>query len=635
MRKYAITIAFILLIGLSVFSQSHVSVPVGDSVYYLLDQAEARGLCAPLPAVKPYTRQRVIEAINEILAAEPKRFGRLSDNERNILETAREEFIKKEPKMDWNEGEYRFDVRGRKGFRFSGDLGISMRSVNSVAYYSDEERVYYGTDTWGTLGFKGDVGEKLSYDFKFSGGLLRAERSELGEYDTYASEFVPSPEDTNYINDRIIVNSEPKAFFPYTYQKGWDGFLFGPGNISASGMESWPQKIAIGPSMLGEITASAFDEILLFRFARIQREWGGMVPGSSLAYNAAARPFTAIETIFNPIPWFSFVSLTGVLEYYNAHGIVESAWTSQSAFSIQQLDINIGKVFHFDMGSSVVWGKRLEFGYIFPLVDNYLYQNFIGDFDNAAIFFNMKARYPGLGNIWFSFFLDEAEVASMIKNAFKQDRHMFAYQVGVQGIIPGVSFASLSISYTKIEPYTYTHTRSNAPWHNSDGGPLESSYTNNGVSLGYYLPPNSDEIKLRFDIHPSLKTSGHWQYQLVRHGADYGPEQVDGSSLFSELDPSGRSSKDSLKKSFLKDGAYQWMHIIKFGAEHTFRKASFLTLMAEIGLTYSYFTTIGEDEYNSYYPPSLDTTRLHPSTAAGSYPTSIGYIFTLGFRIFK
>jgi hypothetical protein len=36
-----------------------------------------------------------------------------------------------------------------------------------------------------------------------------------------------------------------------------------------------------------------------------------------------------------------------------------------------------------------------------------------------AIFLNIKGRYPGLGAIWFSFFLDEAEMASMIKNALK------------------------------------------------------------------------------------------------------------------------------------------------------------------------------------------------------------------------
>ena len=87
MRKYAFIATFLLsLFGMNLlFGQTHVSVPVGHIVYYILDLAEARGLCSPLPSVKPYTRGRIVEAINEILYAEPspgkaRQFGSLSDN---------------------------------------------------------------------------------------------------------------------------------------------------------------------------------------------------------------------------------------------------------------------------------------------------------------------------------------------------------------------------------------------------------------------------------------------------------------------------------------------------------------------------------------------------------------------------
>ena len=69
MRKFAILIVFaVSLIGKNLlYSQTNVSVPLDNDVYYILDLAEARGLCAPLPAVKPYTRAKVLETINEIL----------------------------------------------------------------------------------------------------------------------------------------------------------------------------------------------------------------------------------------------------------------------------------------------------------------------------------------------------------------------------------------------------------------------------------------------------------------------------------------------------------------------------------------------------------------------------------------
>jgi hypothetical protein len=236
-----------------------------------------------------------------------------------------------------------------------------------------------------------------------------------------------------------------------------------------------------------------------------------------------------------------------------------------------------------------------------------------------------------LGGLWFSFFLDEAEISSMFDSLFDKDRHMFAYQAGLQGIIPALPFASITAAYTKIEPYNYTHTRVYMPWYSGDE-PMETAYTNSGVSLGYYLPPNSDELKLRFDVRPLLKTAGHFQYQLIRHGADYGPHQVDGSSLISELDPSGRSEKASLGKSFLKDGAYQWMHVIKAGAEHTFRSLP-ITVFGEAGVVYSYFTDISDAEYARYNPASSGGTIRPP--AEGVYSTSTAFILTVGFRIFR
>jgi hypothetical protein len=122
---------------------------------------------------------------------------------------------------------------------------------------------------------------------------------------------------------------------------------------------------------------------------------------------------------------------------------------------------------------------------------------------------------------------------------------------------------------------------------------------------------------------------------MIRHGADYGPQQVDGSSLVSELDPRGRSDKESLRKDFLNDGAYQWMHVFKIGAEH--KLGSFpLTIYGEAGVVYSYFTEIDQDEYEKYTPapantPPSDTKR---AVRAGEYPTSTAFIFTLGFKVF-
>lgn len=631
MRK-AVTVsilAFFLYTG-SLFAQTHVSVPVDHSVYYLLSQAELRGLCSPLPAVKPYTRGRITEAIDEILAAEPRRFGSLTDAERAILEEALEEFTKGEEGLDLRNGMYRFDVQGKKGGYFSGDVGISLESINSGAYYKEDDKTYFGTDTWGTLSFKGDIGENFSFNTDFFGGLLMAKRKELGTYDIFASEREYDSLDDFYA-DRKNTYSQPLAYFPYAYQKRWDGFMFGSGDVSAGSMYFWPEKRSMGTGMMAEMAGSAFDDMLLLRAGRIRREWGGMVPGSSLVLNGTARPFVGMEMIFNPASWFSFSSLTGGLEFSNAEGISEPALSFQNVFSIQQMELNYKNYFHIDFGSTAIWPKRLELGYIFPLIDNFLNQNFIGDFDNMAVFLNIKGQYPGLGSLWFSLFIDEVEVSS-IEKAFKLDRHMFAYQFGLQGVIPGLPFASFTLSYTKIEPYNYTHQKIITPWYSNL---METAYVNNGVSLGYYLPPNSDEIKLRLDIRPWLRTASFFQYQMIRHGADYGRHQVDGSSLISELDED-RSTKVSLRKNFLHDGAYQWMHIFKIGGEHKFSSLP-VTIFGEAGVVYSYFTDISDSKYENYHPqePMNDGSSTPRPLAKGSYPKSTAFILTIGFRIFR
>ena len=636
MHKIGIVIflSFFLFGGNYLFAQTHTSVPIDNDVYYLLDLAEARGLCAPLPAVKPFTRAKVVEIINEILSAEPERLGKLSDSERAILENTKTEFTNGKAGLDaWN-GKYRIETEGKKGVRFSGEIGISMDTITSVSYEQDTKDKSVGMDYWGTMAFKGDVGDNFSFGVDLSAGFMRAQRSYLGDYDTFAIELKENPTEGD-VNQRLAVYSQPNAFFPYTYQKKWDGFIFGPALATAGNMEAWPQKYSVGPSMLGELSGTLWGDMLLLRFGRFQREWGAMVPGSSLVFNAAARPFTGLEAVFNPVPWFALSSLTGILEYYNANGIQDSARTFQNAFSIGQVEFNNGNKFHIDFGSTAIWPKRLELGYLSPVQDNYLYQNFIGDFDNMAIFFNTRLRYPGLGGVWFSFYLDEVE-ASSIKSSLKLDRAMFAYQAGIQGIIYGIPFASFTASYTKIEPYCYTHQRIFTPWYSGDT-PMEESYVNNGVSLGYYLPPNSDEVKVRVNILLGLLSSGYFQYQMIRHGADFGPQEVDGSALISELDPVGRSSKDSLKKSFLNDGAYQWMHIIKIGAQHKFKPLP-LTVYAETGLVYSYFTTVSDAQYAKYAPTTnIDPARFpNPWTpAAGEYLKSTTYILTLGIRIFK
>jgi hypothetical protein len=617
---------FVLLIaaGLSLSAQSHVSVPLDDPIYYVLEQAQLRGLCPPLPEVKPYSRAVILSAVKEILASEAGYPRALNEKERRIVENAKAKLEKADRGFNWQRGLYHFDAPSRKtgNSLFSGDIGVGLEVLFGGGAYLQDKDFTWGTDSWIYAYTNGDIGENFSYGFKISGGGIRAPRTLLGEGVTYYEGFTGYG---SYVNRDVPVYSSPRAFFPYSYRKQWDGSIFSPGNVSAGGILNWPEGFTIGSGLTSELSGTLFGDMLTYRFGRISHEWAGMTNGGSLVFNAASRPFIALEATFNPVSWFKFSSLTGILEYYNTEGIKASSQTNQNAFSLEQLEFNYKNYFHFDVGSTAVWPKRFELGYIFPINNNFIYQNNIGDFDNMGLYSNIKIQYPGIFSVWGSFFVDEIEVSSITK-MFELDRHMFSFQAGAKAVIPWLPFASVTVSYTKIEPYCYTHTRIFTPWYGDN--PMETAYTNNGVGLGHYLPPNSDEVQLRFDTMPGVHTSSHFRYQMIRHGAEYGSRAVDGSSYLSELDPDNRSENEILRKYFLRDGAYQWQHIVRAGAEHTFAKIAVpVQIFGEFGVVFSYFTDIS-GAANSGSPGDYSVIDTQ------EYSKSTGIIGTIGFKLF-
>jgi len=608
----------------AVFAQTHASVPFENQIYYILEQAELRGLCSPLSGVRPYAQSIVVSAIREILDSENN--ARLKSAEREILEQYLEKFSRPKTGIDWRRGAFYGETFVGEDTRISANLGLSANfegSTGIYSYTSDNEN-FFGTEIWPEIYLNGDLGKNVSYNFNFAGGLIQVPRNELGDYWTYYDGF-PTEEETtdDFANRQIPVFSEPLTHFPYSYRKRWDGSVFFLNSLSS--FSYWPGTIAGCYSLLSEISASFLDSKLNMRAGRLSHEWGSTPLGSSISINQAARPFFGIEASFSPVSWFSISSLTGALEYFNANGIKESSMNFQNFFSVNMLQFRYKNILFFDFTDAVVYPKRFEPAYMAPIINNFFYQNNVGDFDNMAMSFNLKAQYPGFGNVWVSFFMDEMNFLSDLSTL---DRQMFAWQAGLAFFLPFLSFSSIKLSYTAVNPYCYTHNRNFSPWYGDNR--METSYTNNGVGIGYYLPPNSDELLVKFDTMPAKNISTSLQYQMIRHGADFGPSAVDGSNFLSELggkiESVYRNSTPELKRFFLHDGAYQWMHIIKIGGEWTLEKAP-ISFFCEIGTVISYFTNTDEPANSgSAHPYSIIDTE--------PYLKSTAFIAKLGIRIF-
>jgi len=630
LKKCLFVCGLFFIINLSITAQTHISVPIENPVYFVIEQAQLRGLCGYLPSTKPYSRAMILKVIEEILASDPvHEFAKLKENERNILEQFKKDFTPDRNGVNLTRGTASSEHVWNDIY-FSSEFGVGLDFDFGLGYYAfapgytyneGDNPFFYGAahpssgdlykdfNIIPTISFIGDLGKSASYGFTISGFIGKSPRTILGQYET--TPYDPADDETHYMI--FPSRSEPLAYFPYTYKKKWDSFVYSTDNISNRSMLAWPQEVSVGYSMMPELSGAFLNGHFMYRFARLDREWAGSVNNGSLVLNRTAQPFLAFETVIVPFSWISFSSLTGILEYNNAIGsdnralLKDSSATFQNAFSIVMLELSNKKNFKVTLGSSVVWPKRFEIGYIYPLAENYLYQNNIGDYDNLALFLNFEGQYPaGLGKAWLSTFVDEISIESGLAT---MDRTMFAFQFGGLFYLPGIPFASITLSYTKIEPYNYTHGRLETPWY--ENKLMETNYVNFGRSLGHYLPPNSDEILVRFQTLPVPRSLISFQYQMIRHGADYGDRAVDGSSLWSELKEIDRSS---MKKYFLHDGAYQWMHVFKVGGEYSFTgKKLPVKLIIEIGAVYSYFTD-SNDELGSNGDFRIINTPQYPHT---------------------
>lgn len=628
------------VILLPLFAQTHTTVDLGEDVYKFLSIAQEKGYCK-LINTKPYTEQYIISRLQDIKNV-------CNENEKEIVEFYLSRYEHKAG-LDLKKMSLRFEKNDEK-FPTSFTFANTTEGFVSSGLYNEKENNSTGYELFHNFEFFGDLGKNVSYRSTGYIGLTKMKLMQTGsDYDIgywwYNDDWLYRNEEGKRVAGerkfkRTINTYRNFNVLPYSYKKKWDGSIYYLSNISGSGLEGWPNVNSMGFGMYGDLRTEFLDGRVNIGMARVDREWAAMDEGSSLVLNMQAAPFLALDANVNILDWLSFSTLTGFLEFPNADYINHNAWylydeTAEdgrvkdyntvdsyffhNAISLAMVNADTTHL-HFDFGSSAIWPKRFDLGYLFPLIDSVVYQNLVGDYDNLGLFGDIKGILPGIGSAWASLFIDEAY--SFHHNPFTKTRMMYAYQGGAKANIPWLPFTTVSLRYTKVEPYCYTHQAiRKQPYYDHY---LSESYVNNGTSLGYYLQPNSDELFLRIDskLKPALGLG--LQYQFIRHGADYGSGQVRGSSIWSEL-PTG--DRDIYNKYFLHDGAYEWSNIIKIDATYDFNRNKFpLQLYVSAGYIYDYWTRSegGMDKKTPYH-------RINTA----EYPTLHGVVVSVGFKMFS
>ena len=628
LKRLLFPLMMLIICSTKFFADINNSVDISDTVYDFLQTAELQGLCSSLSNVKPYSEKYILEKLDEIELNVQESNNKFAEKQLLIIEDFRKRSDRKEG-LKLQTLNYRQEGEKAK-VPVSIDIDLANDLLVSGGIYSDNINSF-GYEFYQNLNITGNIGKNVSYSAHGYAGVTSMPMTELGNYDVgYWWYDCKNDGDYPTENVRTIKTYRNYSVLPYSYKKFWDGSVYYlNGGVNAGGLTGWAFEDALAFGMQGEIRASFNDNLVQFTAGRINREWAAMDKGSSLVLNSNAHPFFGLEAEVSLFKWISFSTLTGFLEFPNQKYMTSNAWYitddegdklrsvndsyfSHNLYAIGMLDIDF-KYFHWDFGSTVVLPNRFELGYSFPLLNQVIYQNNVGDYDNLALFTDVKFKYSGIGYVWGSLFLDEMN--SLTAKLFEATRCMFAYQAGTKVSIPWLPFASVSFRYTKVEPYCYTHqalkSEFSQPYY---ANYISESYTNNGECIGYYLDPNSDEFLLKIETQTLPSAQFGFQYQLIRHGVDWGSlsSMYSGSSLYSEL-PTG-SKRGELRKYFLRDGTYEWMNICSLYGSYDLKRHGFpIQIYGTIGYVANWFTTIGDanpskttdyyvfesDEYNS------------------------------------
>lgn len=617
MKKNLLLLCLFCLSAVPLLAQQHISVPLNDPVYKVIDNALIKNYISPLPTAKPYSRAVILDALYEMIrspqisameksAAEGliarfesrktdpwyQRGGyrydseyapdKTTENPSATEESDREEGSGSSATGDKEDGEEAGSFKEKKSVYTTVEVGGSWQSRADFGAFNND--AVFSTENWLELYLQGDLSEYFSYRIQAAMGLT-------------------------------VLNLN--AYAPYTFSKSWDGYQFPMKDGSA--LTGFTEEPAVALQIMPELSLALWDKKLKFNFSRIRRDWG---PGDgNLMISGTARPFMGLDMHLNPVDWFNLSFVVGVLEFDSTSGGIKGgAMNLQNAYTATMLELFGGEWVYFSLMSSVVWPKRFELGYGHPGMLGILYQNMIGDFDNLQFGAQFGFNFPKYLKFYAGWFIDEMKFTD---NFTHLDRNMYSWQIGGRLAVPGAPFTTVSLQYTKVEPYMYTHPTTTTPWYDK---PMNTTYINHGEPLGYKLDPNSDELKLKIETMPLWYLNASLMYRMIRHGIS-----ADGSTYTDYLnysgDLNGAKPGDLYWKDFLKDGVYEWIHSVGLQAELDLR---FVNVPIALGVGYTfYYRYLTEYDGDTGKIKRLDSFEWKESL----HKTNMGNLFSVYVRI--
>jgi hypothetical protein len=558
-------------------AQSHLVVDIKDPVYPLLELGELKGALSRVSAVRPFSRSEILRLLERMWEHREL----FSPREQEILEQTRSR-LGSSP-SGWRAGAIRTGQEGR-----NVQVGVDFRSGLRLNANAPD---FWNLDS-STRGYlRGDLARWLSYSGSFGFTLDRVGL------------------------DSAVPATVPKAlrypaYVPYGFSKEWDA-------VHHSGFREprYSDGTLAFPTFsydLGtDIGAQFLNDALTLRFARFRREWG--MGDGSLTLSQTARPFLGGELHARLAPWIAIHHVTGGLsdwkrEPAGTYGDYPASpkLSYQKLYTLQRMELFPWPWLYASASSSVVGARRLEPGYMAPLIFALIWQNAIGNLDNVGVCVDLAGTLPRWGRVYFSFYADEMADVNSLRKVFTRPRNMFALQAGLKAPIPGLPFTALTFQYTRIEPFTYAHS---PIWYADFRLPVETSYTHDGENLAYPLYPNSDEFLVKLWSLPLPRLRASLEYRLIRHGDnplnDPGDLVILGrpEAYLDYYVPGGLDAYPD--KYFLHDGLYDYNNIVTLSCAYALP-----WFPATLGLSYSFAYTFWDANATGLTAPPVQVRNI-------------------------
>ena len=165
---------------------------------------------------------------------------------------------------------------------------------------------------------------------------------------------------------------------------------------------------------------------------------------------------------------------------------------------------------------SVVWGGRFEPLYLLPIPAVLFYaQGMVGFPDNSFIGLSGGVKLPASLRANAMLYVDDASFNDLVK-LHLNTMLVVAGQGGLSWTPNLPLLKRLSVNYTLVTPYTYSHQNqaNDAPTY----GPNFENYTNAGQNMATSLEPDSDRIEIDALLRPLSFTDVTLFGRFIRHG---------------------------------------------------------------------------------------------------------------------